>query len=139
MPGCGRRPQRFTLGYRPYLRSRMSTHARFAALPQPPYYAVVFSSQRTAVDDAGYAAAAQRMVELVQQQPGYLGHESARDGSGFGITVAYFDSEEAIARWRDNAEHAAARREGHRLWYQHFELRIARVERAYGGVRPPAE
>jgi heme-degrading monooxygenase HmoA len=114
-------------------------HPRFAKLPRPPYYAVIFSSQRTTDDEAGYAAASQRMVELVQQQPGYLGHESTRDATGFGITVAYFDSEASIAAWRDNLEHAAARREGHRAWYEHLELRIARVERAYGGVRRDTE
>lgn len=116
----------------------MHDGSRFTKLPRPPYYAVIFSSQRTSDDEAGYAATSQRMVDLVQQQPGYLGHESARDASGFGITVAYFDSEDSIAAWRDNVEHAAARREGHRHWYEHLELRIARVERAYGGVRREA-
>ena len=56
--------------------------------------------------------------------------------TGFGITVAYFEDEAAIAGWRNNAEHAAARERGRNEWYEHFELRIARVERAYGG--PPA-
>lgn len=116
----------------------MHDGSRFAALPRPPYYAVIFSSQRTADDEPGYAATAQCMDELVRQQPGYLGHESTRDASGFGITVAYFDSEQSIAAWRDNVEHAAARREGHRLWYEHLELRIAKVERAYGGVHRDA-
>ncbi len=104
----------------------------FASLPRPPYYAVIFSSRRRD-GDHGYAETAQRMEALVAQQPGFLGSESTRDASGFGITVAYFDSEEAIAGWRDNAEHAAARERGRNEWYQHFELRIARVERAYGG------
>ena len=105
----------------------------FASLPKPPYYAVIFSSKRrdNAGDD-GYAEAAQRMVELVQQQPGFLGAESTRGADGFGITVAYFDSEANIAGWRNNAEHAAARARGRAEWYDHFELRIAKVERAYG-------
>jgi heme-degrading monooxygenase HmoA len=113
----------------------LPTEDRFTRLPAPPYYAVIFSSQRTDRDAAGYDEASARMVELVRQQPGFLGFESTRDGAGFGITVAYFDSEDAIRHWRNNAEHAEARREGHRSWYDHFELRIARVERAYGGVR----
>ena len=113
----------------------MHTGPRFAELPPPPYYAVIFSSQRSPRDEAGYAATAARMVELAREQPGFLGYESARDTSGFGITVAYFDSEANIAAWRQHAEHAAARREGHRTWYEHIELRIARVERAYGGIR----
>ena len=104
----------------------------FARLPKPPYYAVIFSSKRRD-GDHGYAETAQRMEELVAQQPGFLGVESTRDASGFGITVAYFESEEAIAGWRNHAEHAAARERGRNEWYQHFELRIALVERAYGG------
>ena len=120
----------------------MTDHPDFAALPAPPYYAVIFSSQRNDVDEAGYSAAAERMMALVRTQTGFLGAESARGADGFGITVAYFESEAAIARWRKHDEHAAARRDGHRLWYRHFEQRVARVERAYGGVRrdrPAAE
>ena len=108
------------------------TDSGFAALPKPPYYAVIFSSKRRD-GDHGYAETARRMEELVARQPGFLGAESTRDAQGFGITVAYFDSEASIAGWRDNAEHAAARERGRNEWYEHFELRIARVERAYGG------
>ncbi len=108
---------------------------RFAQLPTPPYYAVIFTSQRTGEDEAGYSTTAQRMVELARTQPGFLGYESVRDAGGFGITVAYFESEAAIANWREHAEHKAARQEGHRRWYEHVELRVARVERAYGGIR----
>jgi heme-degrading monooxygenase HmoA len=105
----------------------------FARLPKPPYYAVIFSSKRREEGgDDGYAATAQRMEQLVAQQPGFLGAESTRGADGFGITVAYFDSEASIAAWRDNAQHAAARARGRAEWYEHFELRIAKVERAYG-------
>lgn len=105
----------------------------FASLPRPPYYAVIFSSQRNGHDEEGYAVTAARMSELAREQPGFLGMETTRGIDGFGITVAYFDSEQAIAGWRDNAEHAAARARGRNEWYEHFELRIAQVERAYGG------
>lgn len=105
----------------------------FAQTPQPPYYAVIFSSRRTAQGNADYAAAAERMLELVQQQPGFLGAESVRGADGFGITVSYFDSEENIRHWRDHAEHASVRERGRREWYEHFEIRVARVERAYAG------
>lgn len=109
----------------------------FAKLPAPPYYAVIFSSQRTSTGEADYAATAERMFELVQQQPGFLGAESTRGADGFGITVAYFDSEASIKRWRENLEHAAARERGKREWYAHAELRIAKVERAYTPLIPP--
>jgi len=114
----------------------------FAKLPPPPYYAVVFSSQRRDGDN-GYGATSDRMVELAQQQPGFLGVESTRGDDGFGITVAYWDSEESIKAWRLHLEHTAARERGRADWYRHFELRIAKVERAYGwdldtGYRRPS-
>lgn len=104
----------------------------FARLPQPPYYAVIFSSRRNDRDDEGYGATAQRMAELAAQQRAFLGVESTRGSDGFGITVAYFDSEDAIRGWKLHAEHAVAREQGRRDWYEHFEVRVAKVERAYG-------
>ncbi|MDH5823015.1 antibiotic biosynthesis monooxygenase [Luteimonas sp. RD2P54] len=103
-----------------------------APLPQPPYYAVVFSSRRTAVGDAEYGEAAERMAALAQQQPGFLGIESVRGADGFGITVSYWESEEAVRAWRRHAEHTLIRERGRSEWYERYALRVARVERAYG-------
>ena len=106
----------------------------FAATPEPPYYAVIFSSLRQG-EDKDYSATAERMVKLAAQQPGYLGVESLRGPDGFGITVSYWASEGDIRAWKLNAEHTLAREQGRTSWYGHFELRIARVERAYGGPK----
>lgn len=103
---------------------------RFAQTPEPPYYAVIFSSQSAGEDDA-YQEMAERMVELARRQEGFLGIESARDAAGFGITVSYWHSEEAIARWKSNLEHREAQALGKAQWYAHYELRVAKVERAY--------
>jgi heme-degrading monooxygenase HmoA len=107
----------------------------FAATPAPPYLAVIFASQRRE-GDLGYGETADRMMELAAQQPGYLGVETCRDASGFGITVSYWRGEEDIRHWRRNAEHTLARERGRSDWYEHYELRVAKVERAYGGPRP---
>lgn len=107
----------------------------FASTPKPPYYAVIFSSQRTEGDN-GYGATAERMAELAAQQPGFLGMESTRGADGFGITAAYFDTEENIRAWKRNMEHAAARQKGREIWYAHYEIRIAKVERAYNFKAP---
>ncbi|MFO1020384.1 MAG: antibiotic biosynthesis monooxygenase [Planctomycetales bacterium] len=107
------------------------TDSPFADLPEPPYYAVIFSSLKREADQ-GYSMIAKRMDELVRQAPGFLGAESARRADGFGITVAYFDSLEAIAGWKANSEHQIAQETGKARWYEHYEVRIAKVERAYG-------
>lgn len=114
------------------------TTSPFAKLPAPPYYSVIFSSQRTPGEN-GYAQMADRMLELAAQQPGFLGVESVRGADGFGITVSYWATLEAIAQWRADAEHQVAQQTGQSLWYGHYELRIARVERAYGRSAQNAE
>ena len=100
-----------------------------ANTPEPPYYAVIFTSTRTEVDE-GYGDMAARMAELAAQQPGFLGIESARGEDGLGITVSYWESEEAIANWRANAEHRIAQSHGRGKWYADFVTRVAKVERA---------
>jgi heme-degrading monooxygenase HmoA len=108
-----------------------------ARTPDPPYYAVIFTSARTSVEE-GYAAMAERMVELAHDQPGFLGVESARDDS-LGITVSYWKSLDAIAAWKANAEHRAAQEQGRTDWYREFFLRVARVERAYEFIASTGE
>ncbi len=72
------------------------------------------------------------MVELAHEQPGFLGVESARGADGFGITVSYWTTEDAIANWKANAEHGVAQEMGRARWYADYQLRVAKVERAYG-------
>jgi heme-degrading monooxygenase HmoA len=103
--------------------------AEIAGTPEPPYYAVIFTSLRTEHAGDGYEETAARMFELAAEQPGCLGIESAREGVG--LTVSYWRDEEAIAAWKADAEHQLAQKHGRERWYREYALRIARVERAY--------
>ncbi|MGG0655348.1 antibiotic biosynthesis monooxygenase family protein [Rummeliibacillus pycnus] len=100
-----------------------------AKTPKPPYYAVIFTSQRTEADN-GYAEMAKRMEELALKQEGFLGIESARDDE-LGITVSYWDSLEAIKNWKNNISHQIAQKRGKEEWYQNYHVRISKVERDY--------
>lgn len=102
----------------------------FAQTPGPPYYVVIFTSRRTEGDN-GYAKMADQMEALVRLQPGFLGVDSARSPDGFGITTAYFADSASILAWKQNAEHLHAQKFGGELWYEHYEVRVAKVERAY--------
>jgi heme-degrading monooxygenase HmoA len=101
-----------------------------ASTPPAPYYAVIFTSLRTD-GDQGYAEAAERMVQLAREQPGFLGVESARGNDGVGITVSYWNSEAAILAWKHHPEHSAIRERGRSTWYARCQTRVCRVERAY--------
>ncbi|WP_037604259.1 antibiotic biosynthesis monooxygenase family protein [Streptacidiphilus rugosus] len=107
----------------------MSTH-RPARIPEPPYCAVVFTALRTE-GDHGYSEMNERMSELVEGQPGFLGVDSTRGADGFGITVAYFDTEENVLAWRRNTEHTEARNMGRKAWYEAYSVHVATVHRAY--------
>ncbi|TCJ02044.1 antibiotic biosynthesis monooxygenase family protein [Cytobacillus praedii] len=97
-----------------------------AKTPQPPYYAVIFASQRTEGDN-GYGKMSEKMVELASQQKGFLGVESARD-EGLGITVSYWESLDAIRKWKEHSAHLVAQERGKNEWYKNFSLRVCKVE-----------
>ncbi|MDU5143725.1 MAG: antibiotic biosynthesis monooxygenase [Paenibacillus dendritiformis] len=107
-----------------------------AQTPQPPYYAVIFTSERTD-GDHGYAEMAEEMVKLASLQPGFLGVESAREGVG--ITVSYWDSLEAIQKWKQNERHLVTQRKGNAEWYRTYKTRVCKVERDYGFEAPNAK
>lgn len=99
-----------------------------AKTPEPPYYAVIFSSVRTDGDNS-YADAAKRMLVLAATQPGFLGFETARQE--IGISVSYWSSLEAIKAWKENPEHRETQKKA-KDWYSSFRVRVCRVEREYG-------
>ena len=102
----------------------------FAATPDPPYTAVIFTSLRTD-GDHGYARMAERMNALAEEQPGCLGLESTHEGQA-GITVSYWADEEAARAWKQVAEHAVAQQRGRSTWYADYRVRVATVTRDYG-------
>lgn len=107
-----------------------------ATTPEPPYWAVVFTSQRADREHAEYTHMADALERLAPSQPGFLGIESVRDASGLGITVSYWSDEASIAAWKAHALHREAQAAGKARWYVDYVLRIARVERV---TRPPAK
>lgn len=99
-----------------------------AQTPQPPYFAVIFTSVRTDGDN-GYAETAKQILELASAQPGFLGFESARQE--IGISISYWESQEAITAWKENIDHRQAQSRA-KDWYREFRVRVCHVEREYG-------
>lgn len=93
-----------------------------------PYYAVIFTSIRTE-DDNGYEKMAEKMLNLVSEQDGFLGVESARED--IGITVSYWRDLESIKKWKENISHIEAQKKGKEIWYKNYKIRIAKVEKEY--------
>lgn len=98
-----------------------------AKTPEPPYYAVTFTSVRTEGDN-GYDEMAHRMAQPSANQAGFLGMEHAQSDN-LSITICYWESLEVIAIWKQNAEHKIAQAKGYETFYQAFAKRICKVER----------
>ena len=109
------------------------SEADFARTPAPPYVAVIFTSQHTGRADPAYQAAGEEMLALAQQQPGFLGIESASNPDGFGITVSYWATEDDARAWGANARHREIQARGRTEWYRSFTTRIARVDKQRQG------
>ena len=113
-------------------RNQIQNHLMIVSHLQPPYYAVIFTTYLTE-DLTDYLETAERMEALAEQQEGYLGIESVRNG--LGITISYWKDLEAVAQWKNNVEHTEARKRGREQWYKQYQLRICKVEREYGFER----
>ncbi|WP_267397124.1 MULTISPECIES: antibiotic biosynthesis monooxygenase [unclassified Sphingomonas] len=116
----------------------MTTGANQSGEDRAGQIAVIFVSQRTDEDAAGYGAAAAAMGALAAIQPGYRGERSSRDAAGLGITVSYWADEASAIAWRDHPEHHAIRNAGRARWYAWYEMVVADVARDYAWRRDPA-
>ena len=108
--------------------------APLAASFEPPYVAVIFTSELTSSAGEDYAATASRMEALAREQPGYLGFESVKQGA-IGISISYWRDDASVLAWKREVEHAAAQHQARNAWYVRYQVRIARVERAYSFER----
>lgn len=101
-------------------------------LPDWPVHVVIFRSKRRVDNEDLYAEWSQRMEERVRGIEGYIDHVEFRDPeTREGVTLAYFDSEEAIARWREDAEHRQSQELGRTHFHEGYTLEVAEVQRRY--------
>lgn len=96
--------------------------------PQAPFYAVIFIS-RKGENLEGYEEMDTRMMELAQQQEGYLGYSSVSKPDG-GIFISYWKDEASIQKWRVNSEHGEAKANA-KTWYAYYHSMITKVESSY--------
>ncbi len=94
-------------------------------------FVVIFTSLLQLENQEEYNAYADQMEALVKAQKGYLGHLSFRNEEGLGLTLSYWENEEAILRWKREAVHQKAQEAGKNKFYLNYTLEIAQIKRAY--------
>lgn len=99
--------------------------------PGPPYFAVIFSAELTGEQSDAYRIMGQQLLALAKQQPGFLGYDDFGAGDRHSFNISYWERLEDIQAWKEHAAHLPAQARGKETWYQWYEVKIARVERAY--------
>ncbi len=87
---------------------------------------------RADVDQAEYQRTFERMLELVSTVPGFRSIEGFAGEDGSELAVAWFDSDEALAEWRQHPEHVATQERGRTEFFSAYDITIADVSRRYG-------
>jgi len=93
-------------------------------------WAVIFKSKQAMIDEE-FQRHSDELDRLVINQPGFLRMDSVHDQQGFGITVSYWSSLEAIKAFKALPLHLSAQAKGRQRWFDSYTVEIAKIERAY--------
>ena len=94
----------------------------------------VFRTRMNPGQQDEYGPMAKRMSELARAVPGYISHKGFVADDGERVTIVEFESEEALHKWRVNAEHRAAKKRGFESFFSEFKFQICNVIRERGWV-----
>ncbi|MDI9349947.1 MAG: antibiotic biosynthesis monooxygenase [Candidatus Symbiobacter sp.] len=100
-------------------------------------FVVIFRSKsKNKRADPEYEKISQRMYELAYSRYGCKEVKNYHDGAEE-LTLSYWEDEAAIAAWRNDPEHALARKAGAEKWYEWFHIQVAKIGRDYHSAKPP--
>jgi len=103
----------------------MQTSWKNNIAPKPPYYAVIFISEKQE-DIPGYKEMDEQTMEAALAMTGCLGYSSVP-----GAFISYWDNTESINEWRQNSLHLKAKEQGKKQWYKYFHSLICKVEHSH--------
>lgn len=93
---------------------------------------VIFRNElRPGAGGPAYEALAEQMYGLVSQMPGFISAEFYSNPDGNETAIVSFESEAALAAWRNHPEHLAAQRRGQQEFYRSYHIQVCQVQRDY--------
>ena len=87
---------------------------------------------REDIDQAEYQRTFEQMLELVSPVPGFRSIEGFAGEDGSELAVAWFDSDESIAEWKQHPQHLVTQERGRTEFFSEYDITIAEVDRRYG-------
>ena len=96
-------------------------------------YAVIFKSKRQDANSELYYQHNDLLDEKIKSLPGYIKHSGMRHPeTREGVTIAYFNSLEAIDQWRKDRDHMDAKKLAKSDFYENYSVEVTEVLDAYG-------
>jgi heme-degrading monooxygenase HmoA len=93
---------------------------------------IVFRSRlREDVDMAALEALGAEMAGIAGAMPGFLSYKDFAAADGELLTLAEFESEAALAAWRDHPAHRAAQERGRQEFFADYQIQVCAPRRAY--------
>ena len=86
----------------------------------------------------GYDEMAKEMDDLARTMPGFIDVKSFKAEDGERLTLVWWQDEDTLRAWREQARHRVAQRTGRERWYEYYKLEVAEVIRANNFDRPRA-
>lgn len=97
---------------------------------------IVFRTRlRADVDAAELEAVGARMYELAAAMPGFLSYKDYAAADGESVSIVEFESEEALAAWRDHPEHREIQQRGRERYFSEYRVQVCAPLREYGFSR----
>ena len=84
----------------------------------------------------GYDEMAKEMDDLARTMPGFVDVKSFKAEDGERLTVVWWQDEETLRAWREQARHRVAQRTGRERWYDYYRMDVAEVIRTNNFDRP---
>ncbi len=82
-----------------------------------------------------YGRRSKRMNELVKQIPGFISIKGFVADDGDEVSIARFESEDALDAWRFQREHVETQRRAREAFYEAYWVQVCRTVRDYEFTR----
>ena len=92
-------------------------------------YAVIFKAEINKIDKS-YSETALRMRELAINKYGCTEFVAVTEGNNE-IAISYWETQEQIVKWKQDAEHLVAQEQGRSTWYKSYRVEVVEVIREY--------
>jgi heme-degrading monooxygenase HmoA len=100
---------------------------------------VVLFRSKLVEEPAGYDEMAEEMDALARTMAGFIDVKSYKAEDGERLTIVWWENEETLAKWREQARHRVAQRTGREQWYAYYKMDVAEVVRQRNFERAASE